>query len=1085
MCASLREPIGLYHCLRDPALRLRWLPHKARYKSASILAVLLAGLLILSIPGYGTSAAADEPAAGRAPEGEGARETPAVLTGRITDDKGAPVADAEVTLHNQQVRANLKSKTDADGRYRIASVPVDGEYRVQIDSQRCVGLTFWTELPVLNLTADSRMERDFTLPRACRLKIRTVDEQGQPVALASVLPASLAENGHRVAPSIQTDKAGVAIVGGLAPSDAGYVVGIMHEDYGFEKLVVPLHEPDQVVSQTIVLRAGKTMTGTAVCSDGKPPVGWRILALPNWWHFGRYPIGTTIAADGSFSLPHIVDGRYDVTISIPQGQNGSSPRHVLTDTDLLASKEPLSVRLDYPSPASLVSIAGRIKVLEGTLTDGFWIHAYPIDGDLTRSSSVYVLSTDTAFTIGPVVRGEYRLKIDSVGVESKPLVVKAPANDVVVELSAHGQPMLHGVVVRDDTQQPLSEFRIRVLKRATLRGPNFVQNSTWREFRSETGEFDLPITGPGVYEVMATAPGFAWVRSESINTDEEPDKRIRIPLVAGIALPGRVVDEEGIPIDGATVLPLSKSTVGYALAQGQEFDPEDSATTVAGEFVLKHLLPGEETLRVTHPDFCFAVVPHVVIGKERGAEPLSITLTRGGTVRGHVYDAQGQPEPNVTLYFQDGNGYGSSELEKAGRVAIAVTDADGSFEARHLPEKLCYVHRAEDWNSFGVARHCILPENGRVQTLDFGSGARLQGRLLINGEPLVNGRLELTGGNPNFGIFRAYARTADDGSFAFLGLPPGDRVLYYAIPGRLGEWGRVADVRLSFQDVDLGVVDHLEGQVIIQFDPPQAGDAAGIQVYFTNYDPVRTAGNSVGVIDPTQHEFGRFVIEHVPVGTYEALCFSDGRPQVREPVEVTREFLSQTLTVRIPSGTASLTGQIAPEFRGAERRRRFRLWSDDRRLLAFIAANAEGTYKLEQLPAGRYMIRETDLRDTPVLLEFSLSEGEHKVLDLTPENITQPPPAPPPRGFVAISVFTTDGMPLPCHLSVAGPQGDVTPHTSDDGRASFAAEPGEYTLHVRHPGFKPVERAVLLRDLKAEGITAAESEVRVILEEDR
>jgi hypothetical protein len=1073
-----------------PAARIRQtlsrrLRPNARFGFASLLTVLLAGLLLPPMVGCGISFAAEEPspaASGKAPDDVNSQETPPVLTGRITDDKGAPVADAEVTLRGDRVPEAAESKTDADGRYRIAGIPVAGEYRVQIESMRCVGITHWTELPVLNLTPDSRVERDFTLSRACQLKILTVDEQGQPVALADVMAASLSEEGFRAPPSIVTDKTGVAIIGGLAPSDADYIVGVMHKDYGFEKLVVPLRDPEQVVSHTLVLRSGKSITGKAVCSDGKPPAGWRILALPSWWHFGRYPVGTTIAADGSFSLPRIVDGHYDVSISIPRGEGSFTSRPVLRDTDLLAAGEPLTVKLDYPSPESLVSITGRIKVVEGVLADGFWLNAESIDNDINKHSSVYVQSTAGTFKIEPIVRGEYRLTIDNAGIESRPLIAKAPATNVVLELIVRGKPVLRGTVLRDDTNEPVTEFRVRVRKLRTLRGPNFAEGSVWREFNNDAGEFELPVAGPGIYQVEATAPGFAWVLSESINTDEESDNRVRIPLVAGFVLKGRVVDEEGAPIDGATVQPLSKSTLIPGSPEGHEFDPHDVATTVSGDFLLEHLREGEENLRVTHPDYCFGVVPYVVTGSEHDERPLTITMTRGGTLRGRVFDVRGQPEPNVSLIVQGSEGV--QPRTSFDRLATAVTNAEGYYEVHHLPEQLCYVHRAEEWNCLGVVRHCILPRNGRVHTLDLGGGAKLHGRLLINAEPLAGGRVVLSGESPHFGIFKAYATTAEDGSFSFTGLPPGNRVLHYAIPGRLFDWARVADVRLSFQDVDLGVIDHPDGKIIVQLDPPHVADAAGIRVYLQNQDPVWTAGNVVGISDPTQHEFGRFVIDHVPVGKYEAVCHTETRIEVREPVEVTREYLSQTVTVQVPLGTASLAGRIDSQFRDPQRYRSFRLWSEVRRLLAYLAPDEQGNYKLEQLPAGNYVIRETDLRDSEVLLEVPLREGENRVLDLTPETISRAP-TPPPRGYLSISVFTTEGVPLPCNVGVTGPQGDLTPHASGDGRVSFMSEPGEYMLHVSHPGFKPVDRAVTLREMKTDGNSAADAEVRILLEVDR
>ena len=180
--------------------------------------------------------------------------------------------------------------------------------------------------------------------------------------------------------------------------------------------MVRLTSPGTVVSHQLVQRAGVVVKGKVVCSDGKPPVGWRINALPEWWNFGSSPSGTQIAPDGSFTLLHIVPEKYNVTVSVPMGGTTFTNKSLLKSTDLTKSKRPLSLKLDYPSPASLVSISGRIRFTGGKAQIGFWINAD--SDDKQHHVGVYLRPGETEFRIALIPPGKYTLDRSNSGVRT-------------------------------------------------------------------------------------------------------------------------------------------------------------------------------------------------------------------------------------------------------------------------------------------------------------------------------------------------------------------------------------------------------------------------------------------------------------------------------------------------------------------------------------------------------------------------------------------------------------------------------------------------------------------------------------------
>lgn len=98
-----------------------------------------------------------------------------------------------------------------------------------------------------------------------------------------------------------------------------YAIGVSSEFHAFGHAIVEVSDPGKIIKQQIVLTAGKSVKGKALCNDGEPPAGWMTFALPTWWNFGGHPSGVKIDEDGSFGIPHVDDDQYNLSISIPSG----------------------------------------------------------------------------------------------------------------------------------------------------------------------------------------------------------------------------------------------------------------------------------------------------------------------------------------------------------------------------------------------------------------------------------------------------------------------------------------------------------------------------------------------------------------------------------------------------------------------------------------------------------------------------------------------------------------------------------------------------------------------------------------------
>ena len=1022
-----------------------------------------------------------KPAAGGGSQAATQDPSPAVgeatLSGRLVDETGNAVTDARIELMSRRTFQSLKAKSDANGNYRIMLQKDFGEYQIEIHSNRWVGITDRQALPHVDVTEGSQVVRDFTLPRACRLRIQTVDEQGKPIRDVQVF-SSLSDENQNFAAESMTDKQGWASLEGLRSSDQERLVATMTDGYAFAHITLKLHEPAAVTEQRMVLQKGQDVKGTALCSDGKPAASWRINAMPTWWHFGRSPMGQAIRSDGSFTLRHVAAEKYDVIVDIPSGEGMSLAKPVLTAVALPPAREPLAVTVDYPSPASMATISGQIEFTGGTLQRGFHISAYSVIGHY--SGDAFLLPGQTEFKIGPVPRGTYRLEFNSSEIEPLALSdVVIPSDKLHVKLNVRGTLVLRGTVVRQDTRKPVTRFRAQVSKLRTLSGPNYVQGPTWHEFHDDRGAFAIDVAGPGIYTVLVAADGLASTRSEPFNTDKDGQKEIRVELKPAVSLSGTVVDELGHRVDGAKIILLPGAVqVGGIVARTTPGD--EVAQTRNGAFTIPDFTPGQGLLRVVHPDFSPSIVETNSVNRDGQSAPLRIVLHPGATVHGHVYDEFGKPEANVVLHFQDQSGYGGNYTEDLGRMAHVVTDQSGYYEARHLPDQFCYVKREDLWRSFGVVRQAILATNGRTQTLDLGGTSKLTGRLIVNGAPLANARVQLSDDNPTFGIFKAYARTDERGVFAFYGPAVGTHTLYRATSAQSDSWVRVKDLTVTAKGGDLGTIDAVSVRLVVRFQPPGSNDTDGLQLTLEEYNSIWPFGNRVETLRPRQSVGDPFVFEQVPLGKYELVCARPNQFMVRKIVELKSPDAEQDVTLDLPPGTASLHGKLAGQICGPDGCRSLKVWSNDQRLLGGIVPKEDGTYKLDNVPAGEYAIKELDTRDAETLLTVSVRDGENKTLNITPETVAS---RTPPTGFIDVRVFTPDGVPISGpDIRFEGSKPLPTLTSSQEARLVFVGSPGSYDAEISFPGFNPVHRTLELKPVGKGGVVVGSSQVHVQLQ---
>lgn len=967
-----------------------------------------------------------------------------VLSGTLTDAlTGEPIVGAEVEIWWHQARAY----TNEHGFYSFSEIKHNGNWQVRVHSKAYL-VGGWHAVP---LKQTEQAIKHFQFRKGCQVKVKVTNEQDEPLEDVWVFDAWLgAEDLDIEGTRDETGPGGYVTVGAMEPSDIEYRLIASHPDYASSHVTMNLTDPDTIENAHIVLKPGVDVHGYAAYADGAPAEGLRISARPNWAFGARdYPVD----AQGNFTLQHIVPGIYDLYVSIPDDNSSGAFLSMAVGQKQLPVPpgELLTVQVPRKSPQSLASISGRILWASEKRPQSFRVSVTNRATNTYQTILVHEKESMDAFLLSSLEPGTYTLEFEGVNLRRKTVAnVQAPCHDVEVALEYADKPRLAGEVIYADTQTSVAEFKARVLKLKTLRGPNYVPEEKWQQ--CSDGFFDIEIPGSGVYQVQITAEGYASALSPAINTDENPF--VKVEITKGGALKGRVVTRDGAPVSNATVIPLSCAR-GHMPRTLNTFVSEQGAVKSSqnGAFLVAQLPPGRETLKVTHPDYSFAVVKNIEILAGQMTEDVEICLNQGGSVDGTVFNTQGRPEANVTLLFQDAVGYGGSGDEEAGRLAVAVADANGYYAVSGLPiNKVCYVRR-KNWNSLGTSRRSFIPLEGRVTQLDLGGPRTVSGTIVLDGSPLADTKVILVyPGQSNFSSFHNTAMTNAQGEFCFQGIPKGRYAVYYRKTGRRSQWVCATSSVPCHDNVDLGIIQ----QRLANIEVILTGEGLK-QGPWTVYLQEGAAGfwkARMGEVRALSADKTSYVIEQVLPGTHRVVASRKGM-KIRKSVEVKSSGAPHKVTLQIPSGSGSISGVFSSPVQQS-----LLLWNAEKTITVHISPPGE-PFLVERLPAGRYMIGNYFFAELAPLVEFTLAEGEHRIIDLDTGNWSTE------IGNLIVRVISDTGIILShAETWLEGPTGRVGPSSNDGHAIGFYVPPGDYVLVSQCPGYQSYSKSITIEPYK-------------------
>jgi beta-lactamase regulating signal transducer with metallopeptidase domain/protocatechuate 3,4-dioxygenase beta subunit len=368
--------------------------------------------------------------------------------------------------------------------------------------------------------------------------------------------------------------------------------------------------------------------------------------------------------DGRFEIKHTyVGNRLTVHIS-KDGWSGA-----ITEPRTIGSPEPVDLgELRMTEPNGVIQ--GRVVDMNDDPLAGILVTALPYQIQ-TRTDA------DGRYRLERLPLGEATVKAFDGEYETFPRTVDVGTTDLVFKLYPKSPdqrpnlPMIHGKLVTGDGKPvtaPSGYWWIDIAGEPKL----------WMSALRDADHFDFSNVWPHprakgkpqrlVIEVMG------YKRPEPIEVATEKDLDLTIKLVPAerVAVSGRVLDQAGRPVAGATV--WTTLTI-WGKLQSDRWGPT-TTTDGEGRFTLDHIKDGDQfTLHIGKPGFAGAAVSAAArAGQPHRFDELRLPPAKA-TLTGVVVDLKKSPVPGARVY--------SVYL---GKVFEDTTDAAGEFALEGLPD---------------------------------------------------------------------------------------------------------------------------------------------------------------------------------------------------------------------------------------------------------------------------------------------------------------------------------------------------------------------------------------------------------------
>lgn len=453
------------------------------------------------------------------------------ISGRVSDERGVPVADAQVMVIGDLERMRRRTaprvgpgqaRTAADGTFTISGVE-PGEAQLSVHAAGYVPFRKTLEAEGTAMSVDARLSRGLSISGI-------VTRGGKPVADAQVSAATAAVGGQHQGAVSGED--GRFVLSGLVPSR--YTISAYYEDEHAEVRDVDPAERKEVTI-TLDPKPRGVIFGTVT---GMPPSLGRHTRKAVIVHGSDGGTEAPIDELGNYRVDNAPLGSVQVSAFVESaGRDARSS--VRRQVEVLAG-QPVRVDLELSGD---VRVSGRVTH-EGKPLAGVHVGFSGEDGTMATA----ITREDGAYEVGLPSAGRFHIFARAEQIFDRHFAtVRDVRGGETVDIDLREQ-VIEGTVIDAGTRLPIAGALVTL---APLMSMQAVMSIAGEVPTDAQGRFRLVTAGAGPQRVVATAPGYAH-RSLPVNSSTthytfelQPIEPLRV----------RVVDaRSGSPLDAHVVV---------------------------------------------------------------------------------------------------------------------------------------------------------------------------------------------------------------------------------------------------------------------------------------------------------------------------------------------------------------------------------------------------------------------------------------------------------------------------------------------------------------------------------------------------
>lgn len=660
------------------------------------------------------------------------------LPGKVTDEKGLPVAGAKVRATSRErgfsfsMDMGTSSGTgpgsavaDDSGAFTIEGL-ASGRHEVKASADG-----YGTGSTDVTLSPGAEPKPVIVVLRAgIAISGRVSDDGGNPLADADVSASGRGDSGY-CRRSAETDEEGRYEIESLSPGT--YQVTARLHGYGkgkAEGIVPPAKDVD------FTLSAGGRIAGRVTDGGGRPVMTFSYLTdkAP---HSDRVILkhGTAVSSeDGSFESKPLDPGDYAVTVNAEgfapgkaEGIKVGSGKTARAEIKLgpAASIAGTVVREKGRAPVAGV----RVSLLKDRDDDAFGFGL--ADQDLLEDA---VLSDESgAFVIGDLPTGRFRLKAShpDFAEETVPVASVKEGETTRVEIALKKGRAISGVVKDAATSAPVEGASVTISADRDAKAgmlekmlASMGRTGAGSATSDPAGKWEIANVAPGEYRLLAAHKDYAASESKPVTVKPDADAAdIELILSGGARVHGAVKDAAGKAATGASVTAISENGMAHADADAN------------GRYALEHLAPGTWTVSVAAGKGAGGDAGSTKPVSVAAGDDIALDFTLGGgfSVSGTVI-SRGAPlaEAHVSFSLDEGgegvSASGESGKDGAYRVAglpagsyevMVWKQGEGNFDSCRLPSRVAVSGDL-------AGQDIVLPSGVIAGTLTDGGGAPVE-----------------------------------------------------------------------------------------------------------------------------------------------------------------------------------------------------------------------------------------------------------------------------------------------------------------------------------------------------------------------